>query len=280
MNTADEQNNEYLNMMNIVFKLGNHQIGKKITDENKWILDVEALTTKLFNHIGTIFHLRKGTGIHLPYDEPRKYFDHASVSIIIRATFETYLTFYYLFSDLEINQDAQQLRYLSWKLRGLLDRQSFRVTLEEHIKKLEEEKKLVDILVAEIKNNPEFELADKKEKKMLRTGQWRVKKSWADLSKIAGFNEEIFRNTYRYLCSYSHSGSLSTLQIGDAENLQDQFNLTKISMHYGLILMCHFANSYMNLFPESKKIYEQETKYHFLFQKWLITWHEEAFLNP
>jgi hypothetical protein len=142
------------------------------------------------------------------------------------------------------------------------------------------EKVEMEKLLSKINSSSHFKALGVKAKKNALKGKWRLNLSWADLSAIAGFNKEIFRDVYSYLSSYSHSGGLSALQIGQAISPQEQKGLSVILMQYGLILMSHFIKSYNSLFPETKKNLKSKPEMEGLLEKWNINWNEEQFLKP
>ena len=271
---------EYSKLMEFIFLIGEYP--QELTKNNKWIsnIDVEAFAAKLFNHLGTILCLvSKKTSFQFSNEkQERIYIDFISILVIVRAAFETYLTFYYLFCDININKNSQLLRYHSWLISGFLDRQNFQLDRSKEIaSKLEHEKTKIIELELKIENNPAFQKFTDKIKKNIKKGQWRQKYSWADLAEIAGFNKIIFKDLYGYLCSYSHSGSLSIFQIRDAYTLEVQSNLTHIPIYLGLIIMTHFSKNHMKLYHNSKKILKQKKQIEPLLYKWSMTL--EGFLN-
>lgn len=279
MNNSKEIDQEYLKLMKLFYAVGDHKRGETVTEQDRYLFEVEALTAKLFYHIGTVRYLWLGTQVTLPGDQPRLYVDHSSISVVVRAAFETYLTFYFIYCDLAVSEAEKELRYTSWRLGGLLDRQNFKAVSEGNIPKLELEKKEVDKLISEIESNPIFKGLEKKFQKTIKKGEWRQRKSWSDLSGVAGFNKEIFKDVYSYLCSYAHSGGLSALQIGQAVDISAQQELSNISIQYGLVIMSHFIQSYVKLFPKSKKVLASHQQLKPLVNKWHITWKEDAFLK-
>jgi len=271
--------NEYLHLMKLYFEVGNSIKGDSLNNQDKWLYDSEILITKLFNHISTLLYLSDGTTFTLPNDRQRICFDHSSISVVVRAAFETFLTYYYLFCDRSSNTDVKKFRHIIWKVSGLKDRQSFKLVRKENLSKLEVEKIIFDDLIVQVENNSIFSTLNAKAKKAVKEGKWRYQKSWADLSDIAGFNKKVFIDIYSYLCSYAHSGGLSALQIGQAVNIIDQKELTTISCQYGLILMSHFIFSYIELFPRAKTFFNNNKDRMDLAFKWNITWKEEEFIK-
>ncbi len=280
MNQNAQPNIEYLQLMKLFFEVGDCMKGQKLNGHSKWLYDTEVLASKLFNHIGTLHYLLQGTHLTLPGKKQRIYYDHSSISVVVRAAFETFLTYYYLFCDPSSSPEERKFRYIIWKISGLVDRQNFSMVRKENITKLRSEKRVLDKLIAQTESSSVFFAPNEKSKKAAREGKWRYKKTWPDLSAVAGFNKTVFRDVYNYLCSYAHSGGLSALQIGQAINISDQKGLTTISCQYGLILMSHFIFSFSELFPRARKLLNKNEETKELAVKWYITWKEEAFIKP
>lgn len=279
MNQNAQRNIEYLQLMKLFFEVGDCMKGQKLDGHSKWLYDTEVLASKLFNHIGTLHYLSQGTYLSLPGEKQRVYYDHSSISVVVRATFETFLTYFYLFCDPSSSLDERKFRHIIWKISGLVDRQKFSMVRKENIPKLKAEKRVLANLIAQAESSSFFLALNEKSKQTVREGKWRYKKSWPDLSAIAGFNKTVFRDVYNYLCSYAHSGGLSALQIGQAINISDQRSLTTISCQYGLILMSHFIFSFSDLFPKAKKIIDKNEETKKLAIKWHVTWKEDAFIK-
>jgi hypothetical protein len=271
---------EYLFLMELYFRVVDLMRGQTITDENKWLVEAEVLGAKLFNHVGTIHYLRNGTILSLPGHQPKTYIDHSSISIIARAAFETYLTFYFIFCDVDIPIEERHFRHSIWKLKGFLDRQNFKIVRKENLPKLEQEKWLATELITEIERSNTFKTLPTKKQTLAKKGEWRLGLHWVDLANLAGFNKEIFRDVYSHLCSYSHSGGLSVLQIGQAVQISDQHQLSNVSLQYGLILMSHFIKNYGKVFPDAMRVIRSNSELEGLTDKWHITWNEVEFLKP
>lgn len=280
MRNLDSIDQEYLFLMELYFRVVDSIRGQTITEEDKWLFEAEVLGAKLFNHVGTIHYLRNGTILSLPGHQPKTYIDHSSISIIARAAFETYLTFYFLFCDFGIPIEERCFRHSIWKLRGFLDRQNFKAVRKENLPKLEQEKKLATELITKIERSSAFKTLHAKKQNLAKKGEWRLGLHWADVASIAGFNKEIFRDVYNHLCSYSHSGGLSALQIGQAVQIPEQHQLSNVSLQYGLILMSHFIKSYSRVFPDTMRVIGSNKELEALSDKWYITWNEEEFLKP
>ena len=92
--------------------------GYKITDETRWLYDAHILAVKLFNHLGTLRYLWQGTVLPPIDGDTKFYVDHSSVSIVVRAAFENYLCFYYIYADATAAENLKKLRHNLWRLRG------------------------------------------------------------------------------------------------------------------------------------------------------------------
>jgi len=270
---------EYASLMTLLFNVVDSRKGVRISDETRWLYETEVLAAKLFNHLGTIRYLWHGTTLPVINSQPRRYVDHSSLSVLVRAAFETYLSFYYIYCDTVASTDEKQLRYYLWRLQALHDRQKYPCVTEYHSKILEQDRNVIAYLSSKIDGNNAFSTLAPKKQKLAKKGQWRLDKSWADLAEIAGLNKQIFRHVYSYLSSYAHSGGLSALQIGQAVKNEDQMNLSSDSLWYVLMLMGNFINSYTHLFPDTQNQLDNHHELTKLSRKWQITWKEEAVLK-
>lgn len=271
---------EYLQLMSLFFAVGDSIRGIPLDSNNKWQYEADIFSAKLFNHIGTLHYLSNGTPLTIFDDKSKRYIDHSSITVLVRAAFETYLTFYYIYCDPAVSMDEKKFRHLVWKIGGLRDRLKFAIVRPENIPKIEAEKSQLENLLSQLKDKLKFSTLDSKGKKAARSGNWKYGRGWPDCAEIAGFHKEVFRDIYRYLCSYAHSGSLSAVQIGQAVNIEDQKSLTSISLQYGMILMSHFIFSFSDLFENAKVAFGEHKKLQALASKWHITWKEDEFLKP
>jgi hypothetical protein len=268
---------EYSVLMELLFHVVDSRAGQKITDETRWLYETEVLAVKLFNHLATIRHLWNGTSLPMIDGRPRQFTDHASVSVLIRAAFETYLTYYHIYGDTKSSADTRKLRHDVWQLRGLLDRQGFRIISKEKAPILAQEKELIAGIISGIQANPVFKSLGAKQQAKAKKGDWRLNQRWSDLAEKAGFHRQVFEDVYTYLCAYAHSGGLSALQIGKAISQEDQRRLTVHSKYYGILLMSHFIMSYTELFPDTKSLLDINADAAELARRRALTWNEPEF---
>ncbi|MSP37912.1 MAG: hypothetical protein EXR70_05425 [Deltaproteobacteria bacterium] len=257
---------DYAVLLDLFIRLVQSQAGKKIETGEEWLNDAQTLSIKLFRHLVSMQTLATGTTVK--HNNPSSIFfiDHASVKVVARAALETYLVFYYLYGTAD-RRDISEFRHKTWRLGGLIDRQQFHVSTDEHRQVLAREKQQIDALKSEIEAAPQFQEYTPKQRDKLLEGDWRIGNGWSDLGVKAGFHKQYFKEIYGYLCGYSHSSYASALQVGQAEALQDQQRLTKFILSIGVVIMAHFAFSYADSFssagivlascPDAKRVAEQ-----------------------
>jgi hypothetical protein len=279
MNDTDNEN-DFLRLMQLFYVVGDSIRSIGIDSDNRWLYEADVFSAKLVYHIGTLHYLSKGTPLPIFVEKDKGYVDHSSIAVLVRAAFETYLTFNYIYCDPSVTTNEKQFRHLVWRIGGLRDRQKFIIIRPENRPKIEAEKVLLDKLVSQLESATIYQGLGSKAQKAARSGDWRYRKYWPDLAEIAGFNIEVFRNVYSYLCSYAHSGGLSAIQIGQAIAISDQRRLTGVCLHFGMILMSHFILRFSDLFDEAKDAFEKSGELKDLAFKWETTWNEEGFLKP
>jgi len=262
------RDDEYLFLMSVFFRMVDSKKGQPIADDDLWFRDIQSLAAKLFDHIGTIRYLQNGTRFTIFDGRERSYIDHASISILARAAFETYLCFYYIYGDIRADIEARKLRHDIWELGGLLERQHVTCTSEKATSVLEQDKRVICSLLSNIEQNAVFHSFNASQQKKARKGQWRLHYKWVDLAVMAGFAECVFRDLYRYLCSYAHSGGLSLLQIRQAVSSDDREFLSSLATECAMLIMSEFVLSYAELFPDTRIYLEANAEAQRLVQEW------------
>jgi hypothetical protein len=240
--------------MELFYDVVDSEAGREIAEDAAWLQDAEDLAVKLFNHLGTIRYLWNGTNLPIINGRPRQYVDHSSITVLLRAAFETYLCYYYIYGDLGCSAETRKLRHDIWSLGGLLDREDATSIADCGIPVLERDKQVIARLLSDIEDNPAFRTLASKYQKKANNGIWRLDKSWPDLAELAGFDKSLFTDVYSYLCSYAHSGGLSLLQVSQADSLRDQQYLSEFAIQGAMILMSNFVVSYGNVFPDAGRI--------------------------
>ena len=177
------------------------------------------------------------------------------------------LTFYFIFIA-PTSDDERHLRFKVWSLGGLLDRQRFTPTSEEGRERLKQEALQIGCLCNQIQTNPEYAKLPASRQKDARKGRWKFENSWVDLAVIAGSSQRYFVGLYAYLSSYAHSGHLSALQIGQAQDKKVQYQLGEIYVGVGLTIMSHFLVGYSSHFLPVQKLIAANPADAALLEKW------------
>lgn len=268
---------EYCTLMDVFWRVVNAGAGQKLTADTRWLYETEAFAVKLLNHVATIRHLLHGTRFPVVGGSRQECVDHSSVSVLVRAAFETYLSYCFIYGDTQASEEVRRLRHRIWRLGGLLDRQKLTCISERHASVLEGDKEVITRILSEIESSPAYASLTPAQQKDAGKGNWRLHRSWNDLAEIAGFDRRTFKDVYGYFCSYAHSGGWSMLQISQAVSQQDQRRLAVSAKYYGVMLMAHFVLSYTQLFTDRRSQLDADPRGAELARRRAITWKEPAF---
>jgi len=234
---------EYLKLLDLLYRVIEANKGPITGDDDRYWY-AEGLATKFFLHAASVLYLSRATNISDFPGTAVKFIDSASIDVLVRAAFEAFLTFHYVFFAPKTREE-QDYRYWTYRVAGLAERQQLPVSTEEHRRKLADGKRELDDLLNKLRSNPLFNglqvLKDK----------WR-QKSWRDIAIDAGFSEMLASHMYRYLCGYAHSGSLSILQIKKSLLKKEQSQLIEVSMITIAIVTASLVSEYSELFPRAK----------------------------
>jgi hypothetical protein len=247
---------------NLVFNLVARQVesqkGIPLTPETKWIGDCQPLAAKFLMHAASQHHLAQGTLFRNGFESLKgPFIDVSSIFVLARAAYECYLAFNYIY----VSSNEQHLgpfRYNLWDLGCLLDRQSFPASEEETIRKKKEEQPLVDELLHTICSSEAFKILPPADQKAAQAGKWRMRHGWPDLAEMAGLSRTDFIATYRYLCSYAHSGNLSIFQLSQLKDSSAASEMAELALDITLGNMAHFSADYARLFPRSQEVIDQD----------------------
>jgi len=188
------------------------------SDADDRVLDAEGVAMKCFFHASSCFYLHRSTTIP---ELGASFFDHASMSVLARATIEAFLVFQYVFVS-PATENEREFRHQSWVLADLLDRQDAPATLPESQQKQREERTLIDDIRARLRANPEFaKLTPPQQTQLLERRRWRWD-GWTTIARNAGLSDLHAESAYRFLSSFAHSGSVSVLQVRQAKSREDQ----------------------------------------------------------
>lgn len=238
-------------LINTFIEIGNSVEGKQIPQGFQYAYYAEGLGQKIINHAITIRYLFNGHQLVSGgfMFEPRV--DYSSIIILTRAAIETYLTLNYVFVA-EGNEDLRQFRFLCWDLAGYIERSKMQATTEEHVILKESEKKAIESISAEIKENLVFKTLPLYDQKQALKGEWRLNYKWHDLATKAGFNIDFFRQQYKFLCSYAHASRLSVIQIQQNKTFENQKEMATSSISTIMVVLAKHIHDYIEIMPQLK----------------------------
>jgi len=259
-------NKDYQILLDLMIRLVDSQAGQKIYNEDAWLNDAQTLSIKLFRHLVSMQTCSDGATVEHEGNPVIWFIDHASIKVIARAALETYLVFFYIYG--QSDKELSKFRHETWVLGGLKDRQKMHTSIEEHKEKLNQEKQQIDKLQLEIEASPYIEDFTNKQRKQLLDGNWKIGNGWSSLGVAAGFHETYFNNIYSYLCGYSHSSYISALQVGQAQDIKEQQELSQFVLGVGVVIMAHFSFTYSDLFESASKVFNVDVVSKEIAEKW------------
>jgi len=245
----DDFTGDYLHLLSALIATGEAVKGKPLDPERR-LADAEALCRKFLGHACSAFDLAQGTSI-APLGI--SFVDPASINVVCRAAFETFLVLHYIF--VEPGSDEQrEYRHLAWLHAGLLERQSFPARDPENKRKLEEEKRVIDHLRKRLEANPCYQALKPKQKRaVIMDGRWRDP-GWKKIALSAGLSQMHAETMYSFLCGYAHSSYLSAMQVGQARTRGDQELLIGGTLRLLMYVIAFMVNAYLKLLRLSDSV--------------------------
>jgi hypothetical protein len=224
----------------------------------------ESLAVKFYEHSASIVYLYKDT--ILPEINLR-FFDLASLNIIARAMIETFLVFYYVFSE-PSNYEQKEFRYLAYWISGLIERQNYPIESPQGKLILSNEKKVIDNIIGRLENNPYYTgLEEKHKERIIKRGEWRFK-SWTDIALSAGLNKSNSKAFYKFLCGFAHSGSLTLQHIHQTVSKNEKIILFQATVSLLKIALANLILSYCAYFPKAQEYYSKLEERNYLVKLW------------
>jgi len=262
-----DKETEYIKLLEIFIQVVEANKGKPVGSD-AWILDAEGLALKFCAHVASAFYLFKGTSIPKMSFGDINFFDSASINVVCRAAFETFLIFHHIFIQPK-SIEERDFRYICWVLSGLIERQNFPILSQKGKKQIEHEKEIIDSYINGLKTNQHFEaLSPKQKRTIIEKGNWRFL-SWADLAVKAGLDSTHGTSFYKYLCGYAHSSNLSALQIREAQSKHIQRELPAPAMTLIMISIANMIKAYCELFPQSASVLKRDQDSSALVDIWI-----------
>lgn len=165
---------------------------------------------KLLHHgASTVTLLRDGSALGLG---SKRFIDRASVSVLARAGWETFLLFHHLFVSPQ-SAEERDLRCLRWSIESPRARQHYEVLFPGQAEQLAAERREIEEVENRIRTNRVFLAMDAQEQNRLlnndqyRPAAWRP--GWRELGRRAGLAKLYRDDHYNYLCDHAHSGWFS-----------------------------------------------------------------------
>ena len=225
---------EYLQLLDLTYEVAQSLKGKSL-DDHRWP-DIQQLALKLFYHAASIYFLRLGTKVPVPYSTGQGafFYDLASVTVLARAALETYLTMFEVFFE-PTTEDDFEFNHALWLLSGFKIREDFIPTdpeLQERIVSSQEE---IQEMRDRLAKTEKFKALSKSQKKDVLMGFRRRPRS--NVAQAAGFGEEFIRRVYGYYSGYVHADGLSGTQLFSLKTGQEQTEFIENHMRTVMIIL-------------------------------------------
>lgn len=235
--------------------------------EDERIRFAEPLAKKAIWHIISALSLFNETKLILTDNSYTKSVDFSSMAVLARAAIEAYLTFNYVLIQPE-NKEDQDFRFFCWDLAGFIERENYPEKNEKTKQLKQSEQQQKQRIIKQLEQNSVFQHLSNYQQKQIKNGNWRIGKSWTELAKFASLHEATFKTLYSYLCSYSHSGRLSIIQIEQNKNFQKEKEFSKIFQTINLLILSRLLMDYVNLIPECRKVFESNERAVYITRIW------------
>ena len=241
---------DYLVLLDLAYEVAQSLKGKP--SENLYLPDCQQLAAKLFFHAATIYHLRQGTKVPVPYSVGGSdFYDFPSVTVLARSTLETYLTMFEVFLD-PSTDDELEFEHALWQLSGFIIRERFRISDPELQSQAANARREIQTMRDRLQSTRKFASLGRGEKKDALKGKRR--RDWATVAKAAGFGEQAMRQIYSYQSGYVHADGLSGAQIVGSTTAQDQIEFIETHMRTVMIVLSKMIVQYAAKFPEAEAV--------------------------
>ena len=222
--------------------------------ESEWY--AEGLANKFYDHAFFVLKISGGrTSLVLP-SGTIAISGVSSLDVLLRAAFEAFLTFYYVFSTPETPED-KDYKYWSYRLAGVMDRKDFPATTEEQKATLANDQQAIQELSERLQSNRSFQSLGEKTKKRILKGTWRLK-PWTKIAEEAGLFILLASHVYRHLCGVAHSSSLSVLQTKLVYEKHEESVIMEPAISLINVLVANMIHYYCELFSSSKTALEKD----------------------
>jgi len=260
---------DYIKLLDLLYKaVSATRSQPNLPQADATLKDAEHLATKFLVHGVSTLYLSRGTHVHDFPSLRLGFIDSASLDVVARAAFETFLVFHHIFIA-QAEEAERHCRYLSWKVAGLAEKQHFTVVTQEHQERLIQDRRELNDLHNKLYTNVFFQLeVHEEQKEKVLKGEWKLK-SWREIALNAGLTRVLCIDMYRYLCEYAHSGFISASEIEQALHKSEQPHLIEPAMIIVTIATSNLIHGYCELFPIAKQILVADVAGHEAVTKWV-----------
>ena len=198
--------------------------------------------------------------------------DPIIIGTLARNLFETICAFHMIYINTK-SQDERIILYNLWVIAGFKYRQKFTeiITTEDNKEKAENERREIERLTIEIKDNTLFQSLDDRNKNKIMT---RIKDkdykisfnskeveclAWQDVTKLLLNQNLLFKEMYTYFSLYAHPSYISVMQYSQMFNNESEDNksMARFNLKFCLNLISIFLGDYFKLFPSALPVFEK-----------------------
>jgi hypothetical protein len=241
---------DYKRMIDVFIYLINTMTEKKIKDDY-WRFFSELLAIKFTLSANTLTNIIISTLVKSELaDYSAEIIDISSIYTLMRSQIENYSTFHYLYINSKSKQ-VQEFRCLIYELAGLQSRQQFDATLPELRKvKLEEEKRINDILL-QLKGNNIFLSLDKSEQKKIINDKKAMLYGWKKVIGESDLIDNLYKKSWMLYSNFAHSEYMSLIQLRYfIKSPQKTISIRNLVQNLAMVLICIFIKDFISLYPE------------------------------
>ncbi|WP_139353133.1 DUF5677 domain-containing protein [Pseudomonas sp. A25(2017)] len=210
--------------------------------------DAQILAVKLFKQACSVRLILDPTQLDFPEGSQVVFVDHSSATILARACLETFIVFHWIFQSQD--PTLRKFRHGVWRLGGLMDRLKLHPSTDQAREVLKVARLQAADQIAEIVSSPFLGSYSPDQVKRLMKGDWRVGWSWTDEAVRAGFSKKYFQNVYSHFCGYAHTSYISSMQMGQAQSIEDQRMLGLVALQTCVHVLARAIAFYAELFPK------------------------------
>ncbi len=224
-------------------------------------IDAHNLANRFLRFAMTVLHLSDDrNSVNLPSFGDIRLRDPASMDVLTRASMEALLVFYQVFYS-PAPGDEKEFRYWIYKAVGLAEGQYFLGDKPEHQELKEEERKLIETIIHNLKPNAIFKNLTLRRREGIATGHqrnlWRWSAeanktlSWSEIATGVGLSPMLARHMYGHLSGHAHSESRSVFQTEKAVVMGEVDKLVDPSLDTMKVLCANMITEYTAIFKEA-----------------------------